>query len=69
MQILLGIDIIFFLLELITGMYLHLVLRPLVLTILGYSVHSLALIADAFHMVVLLRIIKPTTTDSGKIVE
>lgn len=54
--ILLVIDSAFFLLELITGKSLvHSFLtsgrNPLTTSSLGYAVHSLALVADSFHMV------------------
>jgi zinc transporter 1 len=59
--ILLVIDSAFFLLELITGEYSlpQIRIKPLpplclasdYLCLLGYAVHSLALVADSFHMV------------------
>ncbi len=70
MQILLAIDVAFFLLELVAGTFYSRVGRTALLTFhAGYAFHSLALVADSFHMVNLLRIRKPATADSGMIVE
>lgn len=53
--VLLGIDSAFFLLELIVGeyapFYVHSSHDGKVDKLLGYGVHSLALVADSFHMV------------------
>jgi zinc transporter 1 len=51
--ILLAIDTVFFLIELVTGTSAIIqVVRPRILTKhTGYAVHSLALVADSFHMV------------------
>lgn len=50
--ILLGIDSAFFLLELIVGKLFCFIQRtPLITLVQGYGVRSLALVADAFHMV------------------
>ena len=50
--ILLGIDSAFFLLELIVGKSFYIIQRtPLIILVQGYGVRSLALVADAFHMV------------------
>lgn len=52
-MILLGIDSAFFLLELVVGINSNPILagNSLTATFIGYAVHSLALVADSFHMV------------------
>ena len=50
--ILLAIDTLFFLLEIVVGKLLALSRRPNTSNCAtGYAVHSLALVADSFHMV------------------
>lgn len=59
--ILLAIDTIFFLIELITGMTTHYPDRAatnILTKHTGYAVHSLALVADSFHMVSLYSLLK-----------
>lgn len=63
-SILLAIDIVFFLIEIIVGVYFDCCTRLLVKQESGYAVGSLALVADSFHMLkyALMRYFTPQIT-------